>query len=117
MNGKFRSIATLAIGIVLTAVFALALENKGSNQISLPGGKRGDVPFPHHLHQNKLDDCNICHDTFAQEKGAIEKMKANGQLDKKHVMNKLCTKCHRQKKAAGETSGPVTCKQCHIRTE
>ena len=88
-----------------------------SGQISLPGGTRGDVPFPHYLHQDKLEDCNICHATFPQEKGSIEKMKANGQLEKKHVMNKLCTKCHKEKKAAGEKTGPVTCKQCHIRTE
>ena len=117
MNSKFQSIATLAVGIMLFTVLAFAVENKGADQISLPGGTRGDVPFPHYLHQDKLEDCNICHATFPQEKGSIEKMKANGQLEKKHVMNKLCTKCHKEKKAAGEKTGPVTCKQCHIRTE
>lgn len=117
MKVKVRSITTLVIGFMLVAVFAFAVENKGADKISLPGGKRGDVPFPHHLHQSKLEDCTICHATFPQEKGVIEKMKADGQLKKKHVMNKLCTKCHKQKKNAGKKTGPVTCTKCHIRTE
>jgi len=117
MNAKIRSTATLAAGFLLITVLSLAVENKGADRISLPGGKRGDVPFPHHLHQDNLEDCTICHDTFPQQKGVIEKMKADGQLKKKRVMNTLCTKCHKEKKRAGQKTGPVTCKQCHIRTE
>jgi hypothetical protein len=30
-------------------------------------------------------------------------------------MKKLCIKCHRKKKKAGEKGGPVTCKTCHIK--
>jgi hypothetical protein len=30
-------------------------------------------------------------------------------------MNKLCKKCHREKKRTGEKSGPTTCKKCHIK--
>ena len=90
-------------------------ENKGAAEIQLPGGKRGPVPFPHHQHQDKLGDCDICHSVFPQEAGIIAKLKTEGKLKKKHVMNKLCTKCHKEKKKEGVKTGPVTCKQCHIK--
>jgi hypothetical protein len=31
----------------------------------------------------------------------------------KQVMNKLCVQCHKERKKAGDTSGPTTCTQCH----
>ena len=100
---------------VLITGGVLALENKGAADIQLTGGERGNVPFPHHQHQNKLVDCKICHDDFPQEKGAIDRLKKEGKLKPKQVMNKLCTKCHKEKRQAGEKSGPVTCKECHIK--
>jgi hypothetical protein len=42
-------------------------------------------------------------------------LKAEGTLKKKYVMNKLCTKCHKEKKNAGQKSGPTTCTKCHIK--
>ena len=42
----------------------------------LQGGKLGSVPFSHHLHQNAIRDCNICHTLFPQIAGSIEKLKA-----------------------------------------
>ena len=92
-----------------------AVENKGAKEMSLFGGKSGNVPFPHHRHQEVAGDCNICHALFPQQSGIIRQLKAEGKLKKKQVMNKLCTKCHKQKKKAGEKSGPVTCKSCHIK--
>ena len=106
----------LLVGLAVSMVaISLAVENKGAATMELEGGKRGKVPFPHHQHQNKLVDCKICHDAFPQEKGSIEKLKKAGKLKPKHVMNKQCTKCHKEKKRAGEKSGPITCKQCHIK--
>jgi len=93
----------------------LAVENKGPEQMSLDGGDRGPVPFPHHRHQNALKDCKACHDLFPQERGSIEKLKAEGRLPQKEVMNKLCIKCHKAEKRAGNTAGPITCSQCHVR--
>ena len=92
-----------------------AAENQGVESMDLEGGKRGKVPFPHRQHQKNLGDCQICHSIFPQELGAIPKLKAQGALKKKYVMNKLCTKCHREKKKAGQPSGPTTCKTCHIK--
>ncbi len=106
--------ALIAGGVLFNAV-SVAVENKGAENITLAGGKSGEVSFPHHRHQDVLVDCNICHYIFPQKKGVIEELKAQAKLEKKQVMNKLCTKCHREKKKAGEKAGPVTCKNCHIK--
>ncbi len=94
---------------------SLATENQGAENIVLNGGKRGKVTFPHRQHQKNLADCQICHSIFPQEPGAIRKLKAQGTLKKKYVMNKLCTKCHKEKKKAGQRSGPTKCSKCHIK--
>ena len=117
---KIRLLLLLGAGILFFAAVSVALsgapvENKGAAEIKLPGGKRGLVPFPHHRHQDALGDCDICHSVFPQKAGIIEKLKAQGKLKKKQVMNKQCTKCHKQKKKEGIKTGPVTCKQCHIK--
>jgi hypothetical protein len=105
-----------AIAIVLVSIIflgAAAVQNKGAAQITIEAGERGAVPFPHHLHQDKLEDCNICHSYFPQEPRAIEQLKEDGKLARKQVMNKLCVKCHKAEKRAGNKAGPVTCSKCH----
>ncbi len=103
--------------LVLTAITMASVQNKGAAEIDLYGGKSGNVPFPHLRHQNVLEDCNICHTLFPQEAGAIQKLKNAGELKKKQVMNKQCTKCHRQLRKKGEKTGPITCKTCHVKVE
>ena len=116
---KIACSALLMVAFMLVAGGAVALsnsqQNKGAKEIVLQGGKRGNVFFPHRMHQEKLVDCQICHAIFEQKAGSIEALKAQGKLKKKHVMNKLCTKCHKQKKKAGEKSGPTKCSKCHIK--
>jgi hypothetical protein len=117
---KIKILLLLWVGILMVAAGSVATsgvttENKGAAEIKLPGGTRGLVPFPHHRHQDKLGDCQICHSVFPQKAGIIKELKAQGKLKKKHVMNKLCTKCHRQKKKEGIKSGPTSCVKCHIK--
>jgi len=104
--------AFVAVSIALSAVPA---ENKGAAEIKLAGGETGAVPFPHHRHQEKLEDCNICHSFYPQKTGVIEELKAQGKLQKKQVMNKLCIKCHKEKKQQGLAAGPTTCTKCHMK--
>jgi len=115
MNSKWIVILTIfiAMGVAWSSTIIAAEQNKGLADITLDGGSKGEVPFPHHLHQDNLGDCKACHDVFPQKKGSIEALKAEGKLAKKYVMNKLCTKCHRQMKKAGEKSGPTACTTCH----
>jgi len=109
-----KSIVLVVFVLIFTAgLGAAAVENKGPEQITLNGGERGEVHFPHHRHQNKLGDCNICHSLFPQEQHAIARLKKEGKLVPKQIMNKLCIKCHKAEKQAGHTAGPVTCSKCH----
>lgn len=108
--------------LVITLFMALALslspvtaQDKGQKDHTLFGGKSGDVPFPHHLHQDALDDCNACHSSFPQEQGALASLKKAGTLKKKQVMNKTCLKCHRSMKKAKAKTGPTSCKGCHVK--
>ena len=101
--------------LLIAGLCAATVENKGPAQITLQGGERGLVIFPHHRHQNKLGDCKICHTLFPQEPDAIARLKKEGKLVPKQVMNKLCIKCHKAEKRAGHKAGPVTCSKCHHR--
>jgi len=110
------------MGFVLTAAAVMlavgtlpAGEDQGPAKMTLTGGSRGQVPFPHRLHQENLEDCRICHELFPQQQGAIDTLKSQGKLESKQVMNKLCTACHRDRRRAGEPSGPITCSDCHVR--
>lgn len=109
------SIAVIVIGSL--AAFSDEEQNKGPVNIEIDGGTRGKVPFPHRRHQENLEDCKICHSIFPQKPGSIEDLKAQGKLEKKYVMNKLCTKCHKEMKIAGRKTGPLTCSKCHIKAE
>ena len=98
-----------------SVAFSVENEKKGAANIEIDGGKKGKVPFPHRQHQERLVDCKICHSVFPQKPGSIKKLKAQGELKKKYVMNKLCTKCHKNEKKAGRKSGPTKCSKCHVK--
>ncbi len=111
-----KKILLAALTVTLCGVFsAIAIENQGAAKISLDGGSRGLVPFPHHKHQNVLKDCQACHTLFPQEQGGIKRLKEEGKLVKKQVMNKHCIKCHKATKQTGAKSGPTTCSKCHVK--
>jgi hypothetical protein len=108
-----RQIVAAFILVAMGACAAVALETKGAESITLDGGSRGVVSFPHYRHQSALGDCNACHSLFPQEQGVIMRLKQEGKLAGKQVMNKHCIKCHRAEKKAGKKAGPVSCSQCH----
>lgn len=99
--------------VLATAWIGAAIQHEGAESMVLEGGSLGKVPFPHHRHQDALEgDCSVCHDQFPQEKGSIEKLKEEGKLERRDVMNQ-CQSCHRKKARAGEKAGPVRCNDCH----
>jgi hypothetical protein len=110
---KRTLIAVLVVVLATAGLFMVAqAQNKGASDIVLNGGKSGNVPFPHHRHQEVVADCNACHELFPQQSGVIDELKATKKLQKKTVMNN-CQKCHRKTKKAGMKSGPIGCKKCH----
>ena len=102
----------LAIAFILT-VAVTGADNQGAEHIKIYGGSRGEVPFPHRAHQERLTDCSVCHAVFPQEVDGIKKMKESGTLKPKEVMNKQCVSCHKETQKAGNPSGPTTCSKCH----
>lgn len=117
LKGRKLLIGLLVVGVFSVwrgAVFAQT-QNTGAAEIVIDGGTSGNVTFPHQRHQAKLGDCTICHSAFPQKARAIEDLKAQGKLAKKQVMNEQCIKCHREKKQAGEKTGPTSCTTCHVK--
>ena len=89
--------------------------NRGKDSVLLKGGSRGDVTFPHHLHQDVLVDCSSCHDLFPKRAGVIADLKIKGELKKKQVMKKKCVSCHKAMKKAKKKTGPTKCSACHVK--
>lgn len=107
----------VVIGMVTLACIAVAAENKseenmGAKDIVIAASK-GNVPFSHAGHQKVVTDCNACHGLYSKEPGVIVRMKAEGRLEAKQVMNKQCIKCHRDDKNQGKETGPTSCSDCH----
>lgn len=109
---------TATLILIMACIFLLSTllwaQNKGAKEIILPGGTIGNVTVKHHFHQDVLGDCNLCHNLFPQTAGMVQKMKDNGKLESKKLMNQ-CQSCHREKTNAGLKAGPVTCKGCHVK--
>ncbi len=101
------------IMIFVAAVFAGEDKEKGASQLEIFSGSKEKVPFPHHAHQEKLNNCDACHSLFPKAPGAIKDLREKGRLKKKQVMNTVCVKCHKAEKAAGKKAGPTSCSVCH----
>jgi len=97
---------------VLSVAIAFA-QNQGQEKLVLNGGKQGNITLPHHLHQGIANDCMVCHADFSKEPGALQAAKDKGALKRKQVMNGTCISCHRDRKNAGKSYGPVSCSGCH----
>ena len=112
---KMKTMFILLIVVIFTSGVAVAVQNQGSKDIKLNGGYKGIVNFPHYLHQDVINNCDVCHAVFPKTTGAIKKLEADGKLGKKQVMNKTCIKCHKGKKKEGKKTGPTKCSQCHTK--
>jgi len=64
---KSKIILLVIIGMAAAVISVAQEQNKGADKMELFGGEKGNVPFPHHKHQEVLKDCNICHADFPQK--------------------------------------------------
>ncbi len=101
--------------LLTAAAFAENSPEAGAEMIRLEGGFLGKVQFPHRLHQQNTNDCNVCHDMFPKQEGAIEAKQKAGELKKQQVMNDQCIQCHLARQSEGKPSGPADCAGCHQR--
>lgn len=104
---------SIVAGVSLIPVSGIMAQDTGRPELTLNGGSKGPVPFKHQLHQTVVKDCAVCHKDFEKKPGALDEAKQAGALKAKQVMNKTCIACHREKKKAGEKSGPTSCNACH----
>lgn len=108
-----KRLITFLIIATLAAVPALAEgPDRGKPEINLDGGRKGEVAFPHALHQDTLPDCQICHKAYPQEPGAIQKLMEEKKLKTQQVM-RSCIACHKQRKREKLSFGPTSCGDCH----
>ena len=98
--------------VMLSWSAVTAVENPKNAEKVLSGGSFGDVPFAHKTHQAALDGCNVCHDLFPKASGAVDRLKQEGRLYGRQVMNQ-CTSCHLREKRKGRRSGSTSCGGCH----
>ena len=105
-------VVCFVVAALSAGVFAAGITEKGPAEITIDGGSRGAVDFPHQRHQDTLGDCKICHDIFPQKLGIIKTLKDEGKLERKKVMNN-CRNCHRDLAKEGKKAGPTSCKTCH----
>jgi hypothetical protein len=110
---RINLVIVIAALMLFAAVFAIAAENMGGEKLTVDGGSKGAINFPHKGHQDGLKDCNICHATFPKELGVIKKLKEKKEIKNKLVMNDVCLKCHKGYKEAGKEHGPINCNGCH----
>ena len=110
-TGRLFSALVLG-GVLLSAGISVAGDDNGAESMTLSGGNRGEVAFPHGRHQAILVDCMPCHDLYPKEAQILDKMKADGKLKKKDAMN-MCKKCHKDLAKKGQKAGPTSCKGCH----
>jgi hypothetical protein len=116
MNRRIVMITLVTALTVSLCMAATHAANRGPDRIDIFGGRSGNVPFPHAQHQDRIEDCNVCHSVFPQETEAIKKLKEKGMLKPKKVMTLQCIKCHKEEKKTGKPHGPVTCKTCHVKS-
>ena len=119
MKKKLVAILGVAAMLVMiaggTGAFA---QDKGPAHPTLNyNGKSKKVAnFPHHDHQARIGDCQVCHhkDKAGETPRACKSChgdKADGAKPKmKDAMHKRCKGCHKKEK-----HGPTKCKGCHGR--
>lgn len=99
-----RTLAVAAGLFIITAGPALAVV--GGGEVTLKGGKAGNVTFSHYAHVSDVGlDCKACHDKLYLDTKRHKKVTM-----KQMQTGKSCGACHNGKKAF---SVKGQCSKCH----
>ncbi len=110
---KSASVLALVLVSIVCSAAVLAVElNQSVDEMVLKGGRFGNVPFGHKTHHAAINDCTMCHDLFPKARGSIARLKSEGRLYRRQVMNQ-CTSCHFDRAKKGKKTGPTRCGGCH----
>jgi len=75
--------------------------------------KYGRVTFTHMMHVEDYEfDCGTCH--HEDMEGGMSKC-TNCHEPPKKALDKNCQGCHKELKNEGRETGPVKCRECHIK--
>lgn len=110
------SLAQKASLFALLLFFLASPSTAQKAEIEIPGGRLGEVAFPHAKHHQALQDCEPCHSLFPQREGAIRELKEKGELEERQVMNN-CVDCHKDRVRKKLKTGPLRCRGCHIKDQ
>ncbi len=99
--------------MVLLGLLALAAPPvlaEGPERIDLPAPRMGTVPFPHELHQERAESCEVCHHKGV-ESGPCHGCHdlGKGPPQGRDLFHKICKDCHKKE------GGPTACNGCHSR--
>ena len=73
----------------------------------------GDVIFTHALHMEDYEiECGQCH--HEDMEGGMSRC-ADCHESLKKVLHKNCQGCHKRLESEGKETGPVKCRECHIK--
>ncbi|MDA3970652.1 MAG: cytochrome c3 family protein [Desulfobulbaceae bacterium] len=109
---KLVCFGAITVSLFLLSNTSFGAPVKGAESILLKAGSKGDVLFPHGIHQGVTVDCQPCHGLLPKESAIVGKMQTEGKLQKKEVMN-MCRECHKELASKGERAGPTACAGCH----
>jgi len=96
------------VAVAFLAAGSLAFADNGPADITLEGGKMGQIAFGHAAHQAKVTDCTTCHHKGLDAGKCTSCHGADAAAPKaKDAFHKQCQGCHK------EQGGPTGCKDCH----
>ena len=130
MQKRTQTAGLLLIALVALLAAVTAYSQEDVTHVRDPAfttRMRPPVPFPHEPHnaQAELEECSICHHTYADgQKVADESSEGtpcsdchlpadgDGWLDLISAYHRQCRGCHQARRA-----GPVMCAECHPRID
>jgi hypothetical protein len=105
-----KKLVTGIMALFVAVVISTAVSAASKDSYEFKGGSFGKVAFSHKIHQEKLNDCKVCHhkDEPGKEVGCVGCHTKESKVNTKAAFHDSCIKCHKEK-----SQGPKGCKDCH----
>jgi hypothetical protein len=119
-----RYTSVLILSIIALAALIAALQEQDTalkeipETITLDGGRRGPVVFPHVAHHKVIETCQTCHHNMPQDaerpdKGCRECHTNDHKVPTMKAFHDTCITCHRNENREKKNELPVRCTDCH----
>lgn len=131
MKTRIFQIAVIMAFLLCVGKAYAGVKAPADMMLNPPDGMKITKPsvfFSHTLHGKANIDCSACHHTWDGQSAVLKCSNAgcHDQPGKKDVMTFYkafhasksdisCVGCHKKNKKAGHTTGPTSCKKCHVK--